>query len=40
MPSGDTKMFHEDQKSDKTPFIIYGYLECLTERIKVCKSNL
>ena len=39
MPSGDTKMFHEDQKSDKTPFIICAYVECLIERIKGCKGN-
>ena len=39
MPSGDTKMFHQDQKSDKTPFIVYSDIECLIERIKVCKSN-
>ena len=41
MPSGDTKIseFNEYQKSDRTPFIIYAYLECLIEKIDGCKNN-
>ena len=31
--------FIQYQKSDKEPFIIYGYLECLIEKIEGCKNN-
>ena len=41
MPSEDTKIleFNQCQKFDKTPFIIYSNLECLTEKINECKNN-
>ena len=41
MPSDDTKIlkFKQYQKSDKEPFIIYADLECITEKIDVCKNN-
>ena len=41
MPSGKTKIleFNQYQKSDKTPFIIYADLECIIEKIDVCKNN-
>ena len=41
MPSGGTKILESNQyqKSDKTPFIIYAVLECLTENIDGCKNN-
>ena len=41
MPSEDTKIleFNQYQKSDKTPFIIYAYLECIIEKTDVCKNN-
>ena len=41
MPSEDTKIleFNQYQKSDKTPFIIYGDLKCITEKIDECKNN-
>ena len=41
MPSDDTKIlgFNQYQKSDKTPFIIYAGLECITEKIDGCKNN-
>ena len=41
MPSEDTKIleFNQYQKSDKAPFIIYADLECIIEKIDVCKSN-
>ena len=31
--------FNQYQKSDKALFIIYADLECLMERIYVCKNN-
>ena len=39
--SKDTKIlkFNQYQKSDKAPFIIYGDLECLIEKIDGCKNN-
>ena len=42
MPSGDTKMseVNEYQKSDRAPFIIYAYLECLIEKSDGYKNNL
>ena len=42
MPPEDSKIleFNQYQKSDKTPFIIYAYLECLIEKINGCKNNL
>ena len=41
MPSEDTKIleFNQHQKSDKTPFIIYGDLEYLIEKIDECKKT-
>ena len=41
MPSEDTKIleFNQYQKSDKAPFIIYAYLECLIEKIDGCRNN-
>ena len=41
MPSEDTKIldFNQQQKSDKTPFIIYADLECLIEKTDICKNN-
>ena len=41
MSSENTKIFefNQYQKSDKAPFIIYAYLECLIERTDGCKSN-
>ena len=41
MPSEDTKIleFNQYQKSDKAPFIIYAYLECIVEKIDGCKNN-
>ena len=41
MPSEDTKIleFNQYQKSDKTPFIIYADLKCITEKIDECKNN-
>ena len=31
--------FNQYQKSDKAPFIIYVYLECLIEKIDECKND-
>ena len=41
MPSEDTKIleFDQYQKPDKSPFITYADLECITERIDKCKKN-
>ena len=41
MPSEDTKIleFNQYQKSDKSPFIIYADLECITEKTDGCKNN-
>ena len=41
MPSQDTKIleFNQYQKSDKLLFIVYAYLECITEKIDGCKNN-
>ena len=41
MYSEDTKIieFHQYEKSDKAPFIIYADLECLIEKIDGCKNN-
>ena len=41
MLSNDTKMleFNQYQKSDKTPFIIYTDLECITEKIAGSANN-
>ena len=41
MPSDDTKIldFHQYQKSDKAPIIIYANLECIIEKIDRCKNN-
>ena len=40
-PSEDTKIleFNQYKKSDKEQFIIYAYLECITEKIDGCKNN-
>ena len=42
MPYEDTKIleFHQYQKSDKTPFVIYVDLKCLIENINGIKNNL
>ena len=41
MPPEDTKIleFNQYQKSDKSPFIIYGDLECIAEKNDGCKNN-
>ena len=41
MLSQDTKIseFNENQKSDKTPFIIYADPKCIIENNDGCKSN-
>ena len=41
MPSEDKNIleFNQYQKSDKSPFIIYADLECIIEKIDVCKNN-
>ena len=41
MSSEDTKIleFNQCQKSDKTRFISYADLECITEKINGCKNN-
>ena len=31
--------FNQYQKSDKAPFIIYAYLECIKGKIDGCKNN-
>ena len=40
-PFQDTKIleFNQYQKSDEAPFVIYADLECLIERIDICKNN-
>ena len=39
--SEDTKIleFNQCQKSNKAPFIIYADLECIIQKIDVCKNN-
>ena len=41
MLSQDTKIseFNENQKSDKTPFIIYADSKCIIENNDGCKNN-
>ena len=41
MPYEDTKFlkFNQYQKSDRTPFVIYTYLEFLIEKIDGCRNN-
>ena len=41
MLSEDTKIleFNQYHKSDKAPFIIYAYLECIIKKINGCKNN-
>ena len=41
MPSEDIKIlqFDQFQKFDKAPFITYAVLECIIEKIDVCKNN-
>ena len=41
MPSNDTKIleFNQYQKSHKAPFIFYGDLECIIEKIDRCENN-
>ena len=41
MPSQDTAIleFNQYEKSDKAPFVIYAYLECLIENIDGHKNN-
>ena len=41
MPSKDTKLLelNQFQKPDKALFISYAYLECLMEKIGVCRNN-
>ena len=40
MPSQDTTRldFSQYQRFDKTPFVIYTDLECIIEKINVCKN--
>ena len=40
-PSKDAKIleFNQFKKSDKAPFLIYAYLDCLIEKIDGCKNN-
>ena len=42
MPFENTKMleFNHCQKPDKAPFIIYGDIECIMEKIDGCKIIL
>ena len=42
MPSEDNKIleFNQYQKSDKTPFVIYGVLESVIEKTDGCKIIL
>ena len=42
MPSEDTEIleFNRYQKSEKAPFIIYVYFECLIKNIDRFKNNL
>ena len=42
MPFEDTKKlkFNQNQKFNKTTFIIYANLECILEKIDGCKTNL
>lgn len=41
LPFEDTKMleFHQYQKSRKTPFGIYAYLESFIKETHICKNN-
>ena len=41
MHSENTKIveFHQNQKSDKAPFVIYADLESLIKKIDWCKNN-
>ena len=41
MPFQGTKIleFNQNQKSGKSPFIIYADLECIVEKIDGCKNN-
>ena len=41
MPSENTKIleFNLYQKPDKTPFIVYADLECMSEKTDGCKNN-
>ena len=41
MPFKDTKLLelNQFQKPDKAPFISHACLQCLTEKIGVCKNN-
>ena len=41
MPTEDTKTskLNQCQKSYKTPFIIYADLECIIEKIDLCKND-
>ena len=41
MPPEDTKIleFNQHQKTDQASFSIYADLECLIEKIDVCKNN-
>ena len=41
MPFKNTKIleFNQYQKSDKAPFIIFAYLDCIIEKISGCKNN-
>ena len=32
--------FHQNQKSDKVPCIVYTDLQCIIEKIEGCKNNL
>ena len=42
MPSEDNKIikYNQEEKSIKSPFIIYADLECLFEKISTCYNNL
>ena len=41
MPFEDNKIleFNQYQKSDKAPCTIYAHLECIIEKIYICKNN-
>ena len=39
IPSEDTKISNQYEKSDKTPFIIHADPECSREKIDGCKNN-
>ena len=41
MPSEGTKILESNQyqKPEKSPFVVYAYLECIPEKIDGCKNS-